>query len=99
MARANPTGLFDGPAVACTSLDWDDPHHVVLSWAPVTYRHYALRRVPGASALSSLFVAVLQPADDGRLLVGRMSSWTAASRPLAAPGRIGRAPRRPRTAG
>ncbi|GAA0558457.1 NUDIX hydrolase [Streptomyces mordarskii] len=78
MARANPTGLFDGPAVACTSLDWDDPHHVVLSWAPVTYRHYALRRVPGASALSSLFVAVLQPADDGRLLVGRMSSWTAA---------------------
>ncbi|MFD8458492.1 NUDIX hydrolase [Streptomyces antimycoticus] len=78
MARANPTGLFDGPAVACTSLDWDDPHHIVLFWAPVTYRHYALRRVPGASALPSLFVAVLQPTDDGRLLVGRMSSWTAA---------------------
>jgi 8-oxo-dGTP pyrophosphatase MutT (NUDIX family) len=78
LARANPTGLFDGPVVACSALDWDAPHRIVLSWTPVTYRHYALRRVPGATPLPSLFVAVLQPTNDGRLLVGRMSASTAA---------------------
>ncbi|MER8062765.1 MULTISPECIES: NUDIX hydrolase [unclassified Streptomyces] len=44
----------------------------------VTYRHYALRRVPGASALPSLFVNVVQPTTEGRVLAARMSPSTAA---------------------
>lgn len=80
--RANPTGLFDGPVVVCAGVEWEEPDSLVLFWARVTYRHYALRRVPGATALPALFVAVAQPMDDGGLLVGRMSSST------AAPGRV-----------
>nr|WP_241562614.1 NUDIX domain-containing protein [Streptomyces hoynatensis] len=76
--RANPS-LFDGPVVACAGLEWEGPHSLVLSWARVTYRHYALRRVPGCvSWLPSLFVSVVQATDDGRVLVARMSSSTAA---------------------
>lgn len=76
--QANPS-LFDGPVVACAGLQWDGPHSLVLSWARVTYRHYALRRVPGNTAwLPSLFVNVVQPTDRGHVLVGRMSSSTAA---------------------
>ncbi|MFJ3979219.1 NUDIX hydrolase [Streptomyces sp. NPDC090021] len=75
--QANPD-LFDGPVVACAGLEHTDPGVLSLSWARVTYRHYALRRVPGATALPSLFVNVLQPTDDGRVLVARMSSSTAA---------------------
>ncbi|MEU6714605.1 NUDIX domain-containing protein [Nonomuraea sp. NPDC046802] len=75
--RANPS-LFDGPAVACAGLEREGARGLVLSWVRTTYRHYALRRVPGATAsLPSLFVAVVQPTDDGRLLVGRMSASTA----------------------
>ncbi|GAA4625964.1 hypothetical protein GCM10023196_032240 [Actinoallomurus vinaceus] len=33
--------------VACAGIEWERPHSLVLSWARVTYRHYALRRVPG----------------------------------------------------
>ncbi|GGT58956.1 hypothetical protein GCM10010271_72940 [Streptomyces kurssanovii] len=54
------------------------PHALRLSWARVTYRHYALRRVAGATALPSLFVNVVQPTDDGRVLTVRMSPSTAA---------------------
>ncbi|MFD4377077.1 NUDIX domain-containing protein [Streptomyces sp. NPDC058486] len=54
------------------------PRILRLSWVRVTYRHYALRRVPGATALPSLFVNVVQPTDDGRLLAARMSPTTAA---------------------
>ncbi|MEV6396034.1 NUDIX domain-containing protein [Streptomyces sp. NPDC051907] len=76
--RANPS-LFDGPAAACAGLDWDGPHSLVLAWARTTYRLYALRLVPGATSwLPSLFVCVVQPTDDGRLLAGRMGSSTAA---------------------
>ncbi|MGC9441970.1 NUDIX hydrolase [Streptomyces sp. WG5] len=75
--RANPT-LFDGPVVACGGLERVGPRSLRLSWVRVTYRHYALRRVPGATALPSLFVNVVQPTDDGRVLVARMSPWTAA---------------------
>ncbi|MER5970523.1 NUDIX domain-containing protein [Streptomyces sp. NPDC002055] len=75
--RANPT-LFDGPVVACGGLEWTGPRALRLSWVRVTYRHYALRRVPGATALPSLFVNVVQPTDDGRVLVARMSPSTAA---------------------
>ncbi|WP_342448401.1 NUDIX hydrolase [Streptomyces durhamensis] len=37
-----------------------------------------MRRVPGATALPSLFVNVVQPTDDGRVLAARMSPSTAA---------------------
>lgn len=75
--QANPS-LFDGPVVACAGLEWEGPRSLVLSWARVTYRHYALRLVPGnTSWLPSLSVAVVQPTDGGRVLVARMSSSTA----------------------
>ncbi|MFI7470403.1 NUDIX hydrolase [Nonomuraea sp. NPDC049646] len=75
--KANPS-LFDGPVVACADWAWEGPRGLFLSWARVTYRHHALRQVPGAVILPSLFVNVVQPADDGRVLVARMSSSTAA---------------------
>ncbi|MCC0097670.1 NUDIX hydrolase [Streptomyces flavotricini] len=75
--QANPV-LFDGPVVACSEMASTDAHVLRLSWVRVTYRHYALRRVPGATALPSLFVNVVQPTDDGRVLVARMSALTAA---------------------
>ncbi|MGW3826580.1 NUDIX hydrolase [Streptomyces sp. NPDC005071] len=75
--QANPN-LFDGPVAACAGLEWIGPETLVLSWVRVTYRHYALRRVPGATALPSLFVNVVQPTDDGGVLVVRMSPSTAA---------------------
>ncbi|MGW2234047.1 NUDIX hydrolase [Streptomyces sp. NPDC001759] len=74
---ANNPGLFDGPVVACTSLTQPHPHELHLGWARVTYRDFALRQVPGATALPSLFVDVLQPTDDGGLLIARMSTATA----------------------
>ncbi|AKH86900.1 NUDIX hydrolase [Streptomyces sp. CNQ-509] len=75
--RANPT-LFDGPVVACGGLEWLGSRVLRLSWVRVTYRHYALRCIPGATALPSLFVNVAQPSDDGRVLAARMSPATAA---------------------
>lgn len=75
--RDNPA-LFDGPAVACGGLERTGPRILCLSWVRVTYRHYALRRVPGATALPSLFVNVVQPTVDGRVLAARMSPATAA---------------------
>ncbi|WP_327325640.1 NUDIX hydrolase [Streptomyces sp. NBC_01210] len=73
---ANPA-LFDGPVAACTGLKREGPQSLALTWVRASYRLYALRGVPGASVrLPSLFVAVAQPADDGRLLLGRMSPWT-----------------------
>ncbi|MFD5268817.1 NUDIX hydrolase [Streptomyces sp. NPDC058335] len=76
-AQTNPA-LFDGPVVACVGLEWAGPRILSLSWARVTYRHFALRRVPGATALPSLFVNVIQPTDDGRVPAVRMSPSTAA---------------------
>ncbi|WP_282090672.1 NUDIX hydrolase [Streptomyces tendae] len=75
--KANPT-LFDGPAVACAERKRTGPGVLRLSWVRVTYRHYAVRRVPGATALPSLFVNVVQPTDAGRVLTVRMSPSTAA---------------------
>ncbi|MFF0409687.1 NUDIX hydrolase [Kitasatospora sp. NPDC004745] len=74
--QANPD-LYDGPAVVCTDAAYDGDT-LVLSWAPVTYRHFALRRVPGAPQVSSVYVTVAQPVDAGGVLVGRMSASTAA---------------------
>ena len=74
--QANPS-LFDGPVVACAGLKWDGPHSLALSWARVSYRHYALRRVPGNTLwLPSLFVNVVQPTDGECVMVARMSSST-----------------------
>ncbi|GGU99371.1 hypothetical protein GCM10010260_39540 [Streptomyces filipinensis] len=75
--RANPA-LFDGPVAALTGLERDGAEGLVLSWARTTYRHRALRQVPGAPVYASLFVAVAQPDHDGRLTVGRMAPSTAA---------------------
>lgn len=74
--RANPH-LFDGPVAACLGLDLDGPRSVVVTWARTTFRHYALRRVPGAGRWPSLYVSIVQPVDDGRLVAGRMSATTA----------------------
>jgi 8-oxo-dGTP pyrophosphatase MutT (NUDIX family) len=76
--EANPS-LFDGPAVACAGFRWEEPGSLVLSWARIPYRHYALRRVPGnTSWLPSVFVTVVQPSYDGRMVAARMSPSTAA---------------------
>lgn len=75
--RTNPA-LFDGPVAVCAGLARDGGDGLVVSWSRTTYRYFALRRVPGATTLRSLFVSVVQPTDDGRVLVGRMSPATAA---------------------
>ncbi|MFF2021008.1 NUDIX domain-containing protein [Streptomyces sp. NPDC058171] len=78
--RANPH-LFDGPVTGCAALErrgGPQDGDLTVSWARLTFRHRALRRVPGNTDwLPSLFVSVIQPVDDGSLLVGRMASWTA----------------------
>ncbi|MER6361295.1 NUDIX domain-containing protein [Kitasatospora sp. NPDC001527] len=75
---ANPK-LFDGPVVACAGTSWPRPGELHVYWSRVTYRHYALRRVTSSTApTASLSVSVLQPTDDGRVLVGRMSPSTSA---------------------
>ncbi|WP_329453482.1 NUDIX hydrolase (plasmid) [Streptomyces sp. NBC_01724] len=83
----NPSA-FDGPAVACTGLDWEEPGTLVLSWARATYRYRGLRRVSGAPSVSSVFVCVVQPTDDGSLVVGHMSSSTATPDRLQLPGGV-----------
>lgn len=75
--QANPS-LFDGPVVACAGLEREGPHSLTLYWARVMYRHYALRRIPGNTAwLPPLFVIVVQPTPEGRVVVARMSPATA----------------------
>ncbi|MFE9772248.1 NUDIX domain-containing protein [Streptomyces sp. NPDC005931] len=70
-------GLFDGPAVGCAGVRREASGEVVVSWVRASYRYRMLRRVPGAPRVPSLFVSVVQPAEDGRLVVGQMASWTA----------------------
>lgn len=75
---ANPA-LFDGPTVVCAGLERKDPETLLLTWYAATYRLYLLRLDPvHAVSAPSVFVSVAQPTDDGRLLVGRMASSTAA---------------------
>jgi 8-oxo-dGTP pyrophosphatase MutT (NUDIX family) len=74
MVRANPT-VFDGPVVLCSDLN-HVPLRLEVSWSRATYRYRTVRLIPSAPALSSMFVCVLQPTSDGRLLVGRMSGST-----------------------
>ncbi|MER8032189.1 NUDIX hydrolase [Streptomyces bauhiniae] len=75
--RANPA-LFDGPVAALAGFERDDAGGLSVSWTRLTYRYRALRGLPGAPDVAALFVAVLQPSDDGGLLVGRMSPTTSA---------------------
>ncbi|MFJ6845188.1 NUDIX hydrolase [Streptomyces griseoluteus] len=74
---ANPA-LFDGPVAALAGYERDGAGGLSVSWTRLTYRYRVLRGLPDAPAVAALFVAVLQPADDGRLLVGRMSPATSA---------------------
>jgi 8-oxo-dGTP pyrophosphatase MutT (NUDIX family) len=84
MARANPS-LFDGPVVLCSDLEYIAPR-LAVSWSRATYRYRTVRQIRGAPALSSMFVCVLQPTVDGRLLVGRMSKSTSSPGALQFPG-------------
>lgn len=79
--QGNPT-LFDGPVVACARLRWIGPHALRLSWARATYRHYALRRVPGATALPSLFVDSSERLGRRRWVIERTMSWLTGYRRL-----------------
>ncbi|MFF9362286.1 NUDIX domain-containing protein [Streptomyces griseoluteus] len=74
---ANPA-LFDGPVAALAGFERDGAGGLAVSWTRLTYRYRVLRGLPDAPAVAALFVAVLQPCDDGRLLVGRMSPTTSA---------------------
>ncbi|MFI9332143.1 NUDIX domain-containing protein [Kitasatospora sp. NPDC052868] len=87
-AVAQQPALFDGPAVACVGVEEQaDGSALVLSWAPATYRYRALRRVEGCSWLpASIFVTVLQPVEDGGLIVGRSSGFTVHPGRWALPG-------------
>jgi len=79
--------LFDGPAVACLSVDAGPDGHLDLAWARISYRYRALRQVSGASwRPASLFVTVLQPVSGGGLIVGRGSATTAHPGRWALPG-------------
>jgi 8-oxo-dGTP pyrophosphatase MutT (NUDIX family) len=57
-----------------------------VSWCRASYRYRTVRQIPGAPALSSVFVCVLQPALDGRLLVGQMSASTSSPGLIQLPG-------------
>jgi 8-oxo-dGTP pyrophosphatase MutT (NUDIX family) len=85
-AVAKQPTLFDGPAVACLRLQEQDTD-LILSWARVTYRYRALRRVEGCTWVpSSVFVTVLVPTDDHGLVVGRSARSTAAAGRWGLPG-------------
>lgn len=78
-AVAASPSLFDGPTVVCAGLEWKDSGTLLLTWYRATYRLFVLRLDPvHAVSAPSVFVSVAQPTDDGRLLVGRMASSTAA---------------------
>lgn len=81
---ANPV-LFDGPVVLCDDVR-QTATRLEISWSRATYRYRTLREIPGAPALSSVFVCVLQPAADGRLLVGHMSATTSSPGLVQFPG-------------
>jgi 8-oxo-dGTP pyrophosphatase MutT (NUDIX family) len=84
MVRANPS-FFDGPVVLCSDFRQISPR-LEVSWSRGTYRYRTVRQIPTAPALSSVFVCVLQPALDGRLLVGCMSASTSSPGVIQFPG-------------
>lgn len=83
VVRADP-GLFGGPVAACTGLVQDGPDTLAVNWARIGYRRFAPRLVPGAtSRVGSLYVAVVQLADDGRILIGSPTEAAALPGPHA----------------
>ncbi len=75
-AAQNPA-MFDGPVVACISLQVDSSGRLVLSWAPVTYRYRVLRQIRSTGwKPAAVFVTVVQPVTGGGLVAGRQSGWT-----------------------
>lgn len=72
---ANPA-FFDGPTVICPQIYKTGPYTLHLSWYRSTYSRFLLR--DHGMTLPSLFVTVVQPTDDGRLLMGRADPTTAA---------------------
>jgi 8-oxo-dGTP pyrophosphatase MutT (NUDIX family) len=85
--------LFDGPMVAC--MGWErQERELVLSWARATYRYRALRGIRGVNGWTpgSVFVTVLQPTDDGELVVGRESATTSAPGRWQLPGGVAEPP-------
>jgi 8-oxo-dGTP pyrophosphatase MutT (NUDIX family) len=84
MVRQNPA-MFDGPVVLCSDLR-QLPSGLEVRWSRATYRYRTVRQIPGAPALSSVFVCVLQPALGGRVLVGEMSASTSSPGLIQLPG-------------
>ena len=84
MVRQNPS-VFDGPVVLCSDLRQRSPG-LEVSWCRASYRYRTVRQIPGAPALSSVFVCVLQPTSDGHLLVGQMSASTSSPGMIQLPG-------------
>lgn len=84
-SQSNPH-LYDGPSVVITDLD-QSADELVLTWAPVTYRYFMLRRI-GVTCSPCLFAAVIQPTDTGALLVGRSSLTTGVPGRLHLPGGV-----------
>ncbi|GAA1956160.1 NUDIX hydrolase [Kitasatospora viridis] len=77
-AVAENPALFDGPVTTCTGVTGLGSEALEIRWAPIGFRYWALRRVPGARRVGSFFVTVLQTDEHGRLLLGRESASTAA---------------------
>jgi 8-oxo-dGTP pyrophosphatase MutT (NUDIX family) len=92
--RVKPS-LFDGPVAACGGLLVDEPEAgtCTVTWLRATYRRYIPDREVGSALwLPHLFVSVLQPTDDGSLLVGRMAAWTASAGTWQLPSGTGEPP-------
>ncbi|MFB6835784.1 NUDIX domain-containing protein [Streptomyces sp. NPDC056361] len=84
--RARNPATFDGPLVASLKVDEAASGRLVVGWAPMTYRHRALRRLrPPEQVPGSVFVTVLLPTDEG-LVLGRGSATTAAPGRWTLPG-------------
>jgi 8-oxo-dGTP pyrophosphatase MutT (NUDIX family) len=74
--RAQPA-LFDGPVAAAGGLYAPGPDVLEVRWVRTTYHRYLPQRVPGATCwLPHLYVSVIQPTEDGALVLGRMADWT-----------------------
>lgn len=87
LAASSPH-MYDGPLVAVTGVSTAPaPAGITLSWGVSSYRHYLARHAPGPVPYArSLYTAVLQPADDGRVVVGQMHSGTTDPGRLQLPG-------------
>ncbi|MGW0120501.1 NUDIX hydrolase [Streptomyces sp. NPDC003327] len=84
--RTRNPATFDGPLVAALGVERRPSGATVVHWAPMTYRHRALRRLrPADRVPGSLYVTALLPTDEG-LVVGRGAATTAAPGRWTLPG-------------